>query len=181
MKTTRLAEKVWNFKAGRPWNSVVMVPFKTWRKFYVYAWFDKGRVFYIGKGSRGRGLAKHESNGKNTLAQDHREAIGRNFYCVLVKDNLTESSSYKMEAELIDILKPAGNRTGPRVRPRTPNQAWAYVQKIKEAKFKVNQIKLEKKAARMTEVKKALDVRRNVSLADHVKNRLALENCAQNW
>jgi len=40
---------------------------------------------------------------------------------------------------------------------------------------------LEKKAARMTEVKKALDVRRNVSLADHVKNRLALENCAQNW
>lgn len=130
---------IWNYAKGKPTNRGVWCKCKgdhlascAKRGYYVYAWFDKEGVFYIGKGTGGRYRRYHAIGGgpKPTKAQTRRERAKGHFWCCILVSGLSNRAAGTLKSELIHVLQPRCCSTGGT--PRSPKEAAEFYQKYSE-------------------------------------------------
>ncbi len=79
---------------------------------YVYGWYSRGWLFYVGRGQDERAWEHHGDH----KCQAIRDNVGDGFECKIIKDGLTEREA--MIAETVTILtsQPIGNVAGKRTK-----------------------------------------------------------------
>ncbi len=77
---------------------------------YVYGWYERKELFYVGMGVDRRAFEIHKSK-TNYYAECEmrRRRIGRKFRVRIIRDRLTEVGARFLESSLIDYLKPECN------------------------------------------------------------------------
>ena len=98
-------EREYNEILHRIMSSTVFGSQTTGRGYYVYAWFNRNGLFYIGKGCRTRVIDPHDGQ----LCEQWRLAAGSYFRYRILCDNMAESYALAVESELINRYRPAAN------------------------------------------------------------------------
>ncbi len=92
--------------------------------YFIYAWHEDERIFYIGLGQGWRMTEKHtDASSPDNIApcERHRRTIGDRFSVKVVRDNLTDEGARLVEGVLINLLEPEYNRkAGHNRRERLP-------------------------------------------------------------
>ena len=93
------------------------------RRHYVYAWYDKGALFYIGTGANSRAIIPHFVGKRLSQAEVRRRESKEHFRCEILCDDMGKIEAVAIETHLIKTLRPECNRQAPK-RRRSPNAEW---------------------------------------------------------